>query len=92
MLNASAFLVGEDGSVFAADGFAEAFDQSLCLLRITQVTAANEETERVGFAKQGELVVRKRRVRKTDKKGEGVEDIQRLRDWNYLEGRRSMPW
>lgn len=92
MLNASAFLVGEDGSVFAADGFAEAFDQSLCLLRITQVTAANEETERVGFAKQGELVVRSVGFGRPTKRARGVEDIQRLRDWNYLEGRRSMPW
>ncbi len=58
MLDAAAFLVGEDRCVFAPDRLAEALDQDLRLAGLAQIAPADEEAERVGFAKQGELVVR----------------------------------
>jgi hypothetical protein len=70
MLNAAAFLVGEDRRVVAADGFAEAVDQPPRLLRLALIAPADEQAERIGFAKEGEFIIRNSGIREADEKGE----------------------
>ncbi|MCY1294392.1 hypothetical protein D9M70_436840 [compost metagenome] len=69
MLDAAAFLVGEDRGIFAANRFAKAFDQRPCLRGFALVAAADEEPERIGLAEERELVIRERGIGYADKEG-----------------------